>query len=83
MPYFSITRKVALGYLAVIAFSLLRNVRQNLLGQENLEKQLVILRDSKLLVLLERRSAELDSLIIELKHSDLPDYIYGVAWRHG
>ena len=113
MPYFSITRKVALGYLAVIAFSLLalgyalvclhdhnrrteqlvgsqfqafnllRDVRQNLLGQENLEKQLVILRDSKLLGLLERRSAELDSLIIELKHSDLPDYIYGVAWRHG
>ena len=75
MPYFSITRKVALGYLAVIAFSLLRDVRPNLLGQENLEKQLVILRDSKLLGLLERPSAELDSLIIELKHSDLPDYI--------
>ena len=105
MPYFSITRKVALGYLAVIAFSLLAlgyalvclhdhnsrteqlvgsqfqafnllwDVRQNLLGQENLEKQLVILRDSKLLGLLERRSAELDSLIVELKNSDLPDYI--------
>ncbi len=105
MPYFSITRKVALGYLVVIAFSLLalgyalvclhdhnsrteqlvgsqfqafnllRDVRQNLLGQENLEKQLVILRDSKLLGLLERRSAELDSLIVELKNSDLPDYI--------
>ena len=105
MPYFSITRKVALGYLVVIAFSLLalgyalvclhdhnrrteqlvgsqfqafnllRDVRQNLLGPENLEKQLVILRDSKLLGLLERRSAELDSLIVELKNSDLPDYI--------
>ena len=105
MPYFSITRKVALGYLVVIAFSLLAlgyalvclhdhnrrteqlvgsqfqafnllwDVRQNLLGQENLEKQLVILRDSKLLGLLERRSAELDSLIVELKNSDLPDYI--------
>ncbi len=105
MPYFSITRKVALGYLVVIAFSmmalgyalvclhdhnrrteqlvgsqfqafnLLRDIRQNLLGQENLEKQLVILRDSKLLGLLERRSAELDSLIVELKNSDLPDYI--------
>lgn len=99
---FTVTRKVALGYLVIIAFSLLalgyalvslhdhnrrteqlvgvqfrtfnllRDVRQNLLGQENLEKQLVILRDPTLLGLLERRAAELDSLLTEVKSSQQP-----------
>lgn len=108
MPYFSITRKVALGYLVVIAFSLLalgyalvclhdhnrrteqlvgsqfqaftllRDIRQNLLGQENLEKQLVILRDPELLGLLERRVAELGSMVANLTKTDLPDYIIGL-----
>jgi GGDEF domain-containing protein/CHASE3 domain sensor protein len=102
--YFTITRKVALGYLVIIAFSLtalcyalislhdhnrrteqlvggqfrafslLRDIRQNLLGQENLEKQLVILRDPKLLVLLERRSTDLENLLADVKTSPLPNY---------
>src|SRR5210317_1539027 len=72
--YFTVTRKVALGYLVIMAFSLfavgyalvslhdhnrrteqlvggqfqafslLRDIRQNLLAQDNLEKQLVIMR---------------------------------------
>jgi diguanylate cyclase (GGDEF)-like protein len=101
---FTVTSKVALGYLVVIAFSLLalgyalnslhdhnlrteqlvggqfraftllRDVRQNLLGQENLEKQLVILRDPQLLGLLERRAEELDSLLADAKAAPLPVY---------
>ena len=102
--YFTVTRKVAVGYLVIIAFSLLalgyalvslhdhnrrteqlvegqflafallRDIRQNLLGQENLEKQLVILRDPQLLGLLERRAAELESLLADVKISSLPIY---------
>ncbi|MCF6178141.1 MAG: diguanylate cyclase [Geopsychrobacter sp.] len=102
--YFTLTRKVALGYLVIItfsllavgyalislhdhnlrteqlvggqfrAFTLLRDMRQNLLGQENLEKQLIILRDPQLLTLLERRAADLDSILENLKSSLLPDY---------
>ncbi len=101
--YFTVTRKVALGYLVIIAFSLmalgyalvslhnhnlrteqlvgghrtfilLRDIRQNLLGQENLEKQLIILRDTTLLGLLDRRAAELDSLLIDFKASYQPVY---------
>ena len=102
--YFTVTRKVAFGYLVIIAFSLLaigyallslhdhnrrtellvggqfqafsllRDVRQNLLGQENLEKQLVILRDPQLLVLLERRATDLKDILSEVKNSPLPDY---------
>jgi GGDEF domain-containing protein/CHASE3 domain sensor protein len=101
--YFTVTRKVALGYLVIIAFSLLalgyalislhdhnrrteqlvggqfktfillRDIRQNLLSQENLEKQLVILRDPKLLGLLERRASELDGLLVDVKDSQQPD----------
>ena len=37
------------------AFTLLRDIRQNLLAQENLEKQLLILEDNQLLELLVRR----------------------------
>jgi GGDEF domain-containing protein len=106
--YFTVTRKVALGYLVIIAFSLLalgyalvslhdhnrrteqlvggqfrtfillRDIRQNLLGQENLEKQLIILRDSTLLGLLERRAAELDSLLISVKATYQPVYFAGL-----
>jgi diguanylate cyclase (GGDEF)-like protein len=103
--YFTVTRKVALGYLVIITFSLLalgyvlfnlhehnlrtqqlvggqfrtfillRDLRQNLLGQENLEKQLIILRDSKLLGLLERRAADLNSLLLEVKAAPQPAYL--------
>ena len=102
--YFTVTRKVALGYGVIITFSLLAlgyalfslhnhnlrtnhlvggqfraftllgDIRQNLLGQENLEKQLVILRDPKLLGLLELRVTDLDKLLADVKISPLPDY---------
>jgi len=100
--FFTVTMKVALGYLVIIAFSLLalgyalvslhdhnqrteqlvggqfqaftllRDVRQNLLGQENLEKQLVILRDAQLLGLLERRASDLEEILSNIKSSPLP-----------
>ena len=57
------------------AFSLLRDIRQNLQGQDALEKQLMILRDANLQVLLKKRAAELDQLLEELKTSPLPDYL--------
>ena len=102
---FTVTSKVALGYLVIIvfsllalgyalislhnhnrrteqlvggqfqAFTLLQDIRQNLLGQENLEKQLVILRDPQLLGLFERRVAELESLLADAKASPLPSYL--------
>jgi len=102
--YFTVTRKVALGYLVIMAFSLfavgyalvslhdhnrrteqlvggqfqafslLRDIRQNLLAQDNLEKQLVIMRDSQLLALLEPRAADLETLIAGIKTSPLPSY---------
>ncbi|MDT8443236.1 MAG: diguanylate cyclase [Desulfuromonadales bacterium] len=101
--YFTVTRKVALGYLVIITFSLLalgyalnslhehnrrteqlvggqfrvftllQDIRQNLIGQENLEKQLIILRDPQLLGLLERRATDLDNLFVDIKTSSLPD----------
>jgi GGDEF domain-containing protein/CHASE3 domain sensor protein len=101
-PYFTVTRKVALGYLVIITFSLLalgyalnslhehnrrteqlvggqfqvftllRDIRQNLIAQENLEKQLIILRDPQLLGLLERRATDLDNLFADIKASPLP-----------
>lgn len=104
VSYFSVTMKVALGYLVIItfsllaigyalfslhdhnyraeqlvggqfqAFTLLRDFRQNLLGQENLEKQLVIMRDSQLLALLEPRAADLETIINDIKTSSLPGY---------
>lgn len=103
-PYFSVTRKVAIGYLVIVAFSLLavgyalislhdhnrrteqlvgvqfraftllRDVQQNLLAQENLEKQLIILRDPQLLTLLERRDADLGRTLAAVKAAPLPDY---------
>jgi GGDEF domain-containing protein len=45
-----------------------------LLGQENLEKQLVILRDQQLLILFERRITDLESLLADVKTSPLPNY---------
>ncbi len=102
--YFTVTSKVALGYLVLItfsllavgyalvslhdhnsrteqlvggqfrAFTLLRDVRQNLLGQENLEQQLVIMRDAQLLALLEPRAAGLEIILSDIKTSSLPDY---------
>jgi len=104
LPSFTVTRKVALGYLVIIVFSLLalgyalvslrdhnrrteqlvggqfrtftllQDIRQNLIGQENLEKQLLILRDPQLLGLLERRRADLDILLSDIKASPLPNY---------
>jgi GGDEF domain-containing protein/CHASE3 domain sensor protein len=102
--YFTVTRKVAIGYLVLItfsllavgyalislhehdlntkqlvggqfrAFSLLRDIRQNLLGQENLEKQLLILRDPQLLKLLGPRTAGLEIIISDIRGSQLPRY---------
>jgi diguanylate cyclase (GGDEF)-like protein len=57
------------------AFTMLREIRQNLLAQENLEKQLVILQDPQLLVLLERRATDLESLLVGIKTSTLPNYL--------
>jgi len=106
--FFTVTRKVAFGYLAIIlfallavgyalvslhyhnqrttqlvggqfiAFSLLRDIRQNLLGQENLEKQLLILRDAQLLDLLEKRAKELAEIQTKLRAATLPDYFYAL-----
>ena len=103
-PYFTVSRKVAIGYLVIIAFNLLavgyalvslhdhnqrteqlvgvqfrafnllRDARQNLLAQENLEKQLIILRDPQLLVLLERRAADFEDLLVKIRNAELPDY---------
>ncbi len=102
--YFTVTKKVAIGYLVFFtfsilavgyalislqehdrrtehlvggqfqAFTLLRDIRQNLLGQENLEKQLIILRDTQLLILLERRTTDLERILSSLKSSPLPRY---------
>ena len=55
-------------------FTLLRDLRQNLLAQENLESQLVILQDPQILELLRRRTRDLDSLLTNMKTSTLPDY---------
>jgi GGDEF domain-containing protein/CHASE3 domain sensor protein len=103
-PFFTITKKVAIGYLVIIlfsliavgyalislhehnrrteqlvgvqfrAFTLLRDLRQNLLAHENLEKQIIILRDPQLLELLERRDVDLENLLADVKASSLPDY---------
>ncbi|MBW2475091.1 MAG: adenylate/guanylate cyclase domain-containing protein, partial [Deltaproteobacteria bacterium] len=56
------------------AFTILRDLRQNLLAQENLENQLVILQDPQILELLERRTADLDTLLTSINASALPDY---------
>jgi len=56
------------------AFTLLRDLRQNLLAQENLESQLVILQDPQILELLERRIRDLDTLLESMNASTLPDY---------
>lgn len=102
--YFSVTKKVALGYLVIVffsvlaigyalnslhdhtrrteqlvgtqfrAFNLLRDLRQNLVAQENLEKQLLILQDLQLLDLLRRRHDDLDLLIAKVEVNALPDH---------
>lgn len=56
------------------AFSLLRDLRQNLLGQEKLQKQLIILRDPQLLGLLENRSTDIGKIISEVQFPLLPEY---------
>lgn len=56
------------------ALTLLRDLRQNLLAHENLEGQLVILKDPKILELLERRIGDLDALLEQMNASSLPDY---------
>jgi len=55
-------------------FTLLRDLRQNLLAQENLESQLVILQDRQILELLERRTGDLDTLLTNMNASTLPEY---------
>lgn len=90
--YFTVTRKVAFGYLVIVFFSLaaigyaltnlydhtkrteslvgsqfeiftlLRDLRQNLLAQEKLEKQLLILHEEEFLDLLELRFNDFEDL---------------------
>lgn len=102
--YSTIIRKVAIGYLVIILFSLmavgyalvslhehnrrteqlvavqfhaftiLRDLHQNLLAHENLEKQLVILRDAQLLELLARRDGDLAKLLADMNASPLPEH---------
>ena len=57
------------------AFNLLRDLRQNLLAQENLESQLLILQDPQILELLERRSGDLHTLLAVMNASVLPEYL--------
>ncbi len=56
------------------AFTLLRDIRQNLLAQENLEKQLLILEDTQLLDLVERRWDDFDLILAKSKRATLPDH---------
>ena len=90
--YFTVTRKVAIGYLVIVFFSLAaigyallnlyahtkqteslvgsqfkiftlqRDLSQNLLAQEKLEKQLLILHEGELLDLLELRFGDFETL---------------------
>jgi len=118
--YFTVTRKVAFGYLVIVFFSLaaigyaltnlydhtkrtesivgsqfeiftvLRDLRQNLLSQEKLEKQLLILHEEELFLLLELRVGDFQELSSkanrallanyrELIASDLKDYSVSVV----
>ena len=102
--YYSITRRVAIGYLVIVffsalaigfaltrlhdhtartkqlvetqfhAFTLLRDIRQNLLAQENLEKQILILEDNQLLDLLQRRWDDFDLIMAKAKAPNLPEH---------
>nr|WP_320050907.1 diguanylate cyclase [uncultured Desulfuromonas sp.] len=56
------------------AFTLLRDIRQNLLAQENLEKQLLILEDNQLLELLVRRWDDFDLILAKTQASNLPEH---------
>lgn len=60
------------------AFNILRDLRQNLLAQENLESQLLILQDPQILELLERRSVDLGTLLAVMNASALPDYLFSL-----
>lgn len=92
----TVTRKMVIGYLVIVffsllaigfalyrldqqtqqteqlvkvdfhAFELLRDLQQNLLAQENIEKQLLILRDPEFEMLRENRSEELSQLAAAL-----------------
>ncbi|HKJ04162.1 MAG TPA: diguanylate cyclase [Geopsychrobacteraceae bacterium] len=102
--YFTVTRKVAIGYLLIVLFSmaaigyallnlydhtkrtedlvgsqfevfvLLRDLSQNLLAQEKLEKQLLILNESEFLELLELRNNDFEKLSGKVR-STLPSAI--------
>lgn len=63
------------------AFSLLRDIRQNLLAQENLENQIMILQDPQLLVLLERRNAELTRILAGTTEIRLPEHFADLPLR--
>lgn len=118
--YFTVTRKVAIGYLVIVFFSLaaigyalaslhdhtkkteslvgsqfevftlLRDLSQNLLAQEKLEKQLLILHEDEFLSLLELRFDDFEQLvdkvdttlpppILALLESDLENYSINAA----
>ncbi len=98
----TVTRKVVIGYLVIVlfsllavgfsltrlhqqtrqterlvnvdfhAFELLRDLQQNLFAQENIEKQLVILKDPSLRDLRHNRQEEFIEVILELSHLPLP-----------
>ena len=97
LPTFTVTRKVAIGYLLAVGFSLVaivyalshlhdqvtrseqlvsvdfkalnlsQSLRQNLLAQESLARQVLILRDEALLDLLDRRQEEFATLYNEFR----------------
>lgn len=103
LPAFTVTRKVAAGYLLVACFSLValvfaltslraqterserlvavdfkalnlaRNLRQNVLAHETLQRQAVILQDDAILDLLIRREKEFEELWAQLSALPLPD----------
>jgi diguanylate cyclase (GGDEF)-like protein len=104
-PQFTVTRKVAAGYLLIVFFSMVaivyalgslhaqtsrserlisvdfralgqvRNLRQNLLAQENLEKQFLILRDPAFLDLLKSRQDEEKTCWSSLSTLPLPSFL--------
>src|SRR6056297_1825919 len=63
------------------AFNLLRDIRQNLLAQENLEQQIMILQDPQLLSLFERRNAELERILTDTAEIRLPEHFTNLPLR--
>lgn len=102
--YFTVTRKVAIGYSVILLFSLtaisyalinlhshtkrteklvgsqfevftlLRDLRQNLLAQEKLEKQQLILHEDEFLSLLELRFADFETLATKVDNTFPSEY---------